>query len=171
MRNRFNGTVVTSCDSHVSRIEMWQCNQLIMPSNRKQLLDVIVQLLKLDIVRKHLVLQMLFEPWYELKSDRSRESFNELSLTKQIQDTILWILAMKMRSFSWIKLTLVETRLKVAVWSFKAKTVVVIIVLSIFTHIQAVILMVVQNRHFRTTFIGLREMSQFEKLSCKIARC
>ena len=114
---------------------------------------------------------MLFEPWYEslIGPDNLENHLMNSVWTNRFKTQFFEIRPWKM--FSWIKLTLVETRLKVAVWSFKTKLVVVIISSSNFTHIQAVILMVVQNRHFRTTFIGLREMSQFEKLSCKIARC
>ena len=116
---------------------------------------------------------MLFEPWYEsLIGPENLENHLMNSVwTNRFKTQLFKTRSWKMRTFSWIKLTLVETRLKVAVWSFKTKTMVVIISSSNFTHIQAVILMVVQNRHFWTNFIGLREMSQFEKLSCKIARC
>ena len=52
---------------------------------------------------------MLFEPWYEMKSDRSRESresLNELNLNKQILDTILWNQAMKNKNFLLNKIDL-----------------------------------------------------------------
>ena len=116
---------------------------------------------------------MLFEHWYELKSDRSRESresFNKYEQTYSRHNSLKP--GHKIEDFSFIKLTLVETRLKFVVWSFKMKNRGCHHnFIQLHTHITSCYFNDDLITYFITTFIGLREMSQFEKLSGKIARC